>query len=223
MADATSVVKRRAVGAAEDRQRLGPGRPRGGRRQVEHEPAEALRRAQVDLEPLREARCPCSPSRCWCCRRPRWPGTYVWVYPLADGRLVQRQVGGRGAAPVPDSATVVGLFVALLVTVRLPVRVPDAVGVNVTLTVQEPPAAIDVPQLLVCAKSPVAATLETDAAAVPVLVTVTVWAALVVLSAWLGRSATTGWPTGSPTNRRRRRRGRPRSPRAGRPASRCSR
>ena len=31
-------------------------------------------------------------------------------------------------APVPDSATVVGLFVALLVMVSVPVRVPEAVG-----------------------------------------------------------------------------------------------
>jgi len=35
-------------------------------------------------------------------------------------------------APVPDSATVVGLFVALLVIVSEPVRVPDAVGRKVT-------------------------------------------------------------------------------------------
>ena len=53
-------------------------------------------------------------------------------------------------APVPVSATVAGLFDALLLIVRLPVRVPDAVGWNVTETVQFPPAAIDVPQVLVC-------------------------------------------------------------------------
>jgi hypothetical protein len=46
----------------------------------------------------------------------------------------------------------------------------------VTLTVQEAPAAIDEPQVLVCAKSPVTVTPETVAAAVPVLVTVTVCA-----------------------------------------------
>ena len=46
-------------------------------------------------------------------------------------------------APVPVSATVVGLFVALLVTVTEPVRVPEAVGRNATLTEQDAPAASD--------------------------------------------------------------------------------
>ena len=73
----------------------------------------------------------------------------------------------------------------MLAMVRLPVRVPDAVGVNLTLTVQEPPAAIDVPQVVVSEKSPVAEMTDRFAAAVPVLFTVTVWALLVVLSAWL--------------------------------------
>ena len=64
-------------------------------------------------------------------------------------------------------------------TVRLPVRAPAAVGLKVTLTVHEPLAAIDEPQLLVCAKSPLAA-IEDTAAAEPVgLDTVTVCAALV--------------------------------------------
>lgn len=62
-------------------------------------------------------------------------------------------------------------------------RVPDAVGLNVTSTVQEAPAAIDVPQVFVCEKSPVTVMPERDAAAVPVLVTVTVRAPLAVLSA----------------------------------------
>ena len=78
-------------------------------------------------------------------------------------------------------------MVALLVTVRLPVRVPEAVGRKLTLTVHEAPAAIDVPQVLVCEKSPEVETPETDAAAVPVLCTVTVCALLVVLSAWLAK------------------------------------
>jgi hypothetical protein len=52
--------------------------------------------------------------------------------------------------PVPDKATVVGLFVALLTTESEPVRTPLAVGWNVTLTVHEPPAATLV-QLFVCA------------------------------------------------------------------------
>ena len=44
--------------------------------------------------------------------------------------------------PVPLSATVVGLLLALLVTVSVPVRVPPAVGVKFTVTVQEPPTAM---------------------------------------------------------------------------------
>src|ERR1039458_4710787 len=80
--------------------------------------------------------------------------------------------------PLPLRETVVGLLLALLVTVRVPVRLPDAVGLNVTVTVQEPPTAMLV-QLLVWLKSPVTATLETVAAVVPGLVTVTVCAAAV--------------------------------------------
>ena len=41
-----------------------------------------------------------------------------------------------GAAPIPVSVTVCGLLGALSVIVRVPVRVPEAVGVNVTSTVQ---------------------------------------------------------------------------------------
>src|ERR1035438_156187 len=80
--------------------------------------------------------------------------------------------------PLPLRVTVVGLLLALLVTVRVPARVPDAVGLNVTVTVQEPLTATLV-QLLVWLKSPVTATLETVAEAVPELVTVTVCAAAV--------------------------------------------
>jgi hypothetical protein len=68
--------------------------------------------------------------------------------------------------PLPDKATVVGLLLALLVTVRVPDRLPDAVGRNVTVTVQDAPTAID-EQLFVCVKSPVAATDDTVADVVP--------------------------------------------------------
>jgi hypothetical protein len=78
--------------------------------------------------------------------------------------------------PVPDRLTVLVTPPAL--TVRAPVRLPVAVGANVTLTVQEPPAAIDEPQLLVWLKSPVAAMDETDAAEPVGLETVTVCALL---------------------------------------------
>jgi hypothetical protein len=69
--------------------------------------------------------------------------------------------------------------VALLDSVTFPVAAPAVVGVNVTLTVQEPFAAIDDPHVLVCAKSPVAAIDETDAAELVGLETVTVCALLV--------------------------------------------
>ncbi len=124
--------------------------------------------------------------------------------------------------PVPVSATVVGLFEALLAMVSVPVRVPATVGVNVTLTVQEALAAMDDPQVLVCEKSPVAVTPETDAAALPVLVTVTVCALLVVPGAWLAKVQRRR--AGGQGRRRAgcsRRWGRPRSPTAGRRSSRC--
>jgi hypothetical protein len=54
---------------------------------------------------------------------------------------------GPGAVPVPVRLTVLVTPPAL--TVRVPERVPVAVGANVTLTVHEPAAAIDEPQLLV--------------------------------------------------------------------------
>src|ERR1039457_1381007 len=80
--------------------------------------------------------------------------------------------------PLPLRVTAVGLLLALLVTIRVPVRVPGAVGWNVTVTAQEPPAAMLV-QLLVWLKSPVTATFETVAEVVPELVTVTACAAAV--------------------------------------------
>src|SRR5437867_6271041 len=51
--------------------------------------------------------------------------------------------------PVPVRLAVCGLFVALSVTVSVPLRVPVAAGVNVTLIVHVTPAATELPQLLV--------------------------------------------------------------------------
>ena len=53
--------------------------------------------------------------------------------------------------PVPERLVVWGLLLALSVTVKVPVRLPVAVGVKVTLMTQLAPAATEVPQLLVCA------------------------------------------------------------------------
>src|SRR5229473_7342641 len=95
-------------------------------------------------------------------------------------RLVEDEL-----TPVPVRLTVARPFVALLEIVREPVRVPAVVGVNVTLKVQLAPAARLVPQLFVCAKSPLTAIELIDAGAFPVLCTVTACAALVVPTFWL--------------------------------------
>ena len=87
-----------------------------------------------------------------------------------------------GATPVPVRATVWGLPVALSVTVMVPGWLPVAVGVKVTVMVQLAPAATDVPQVLVWAYGALAAMLVRLSAAVPVLVSVTVCAALVVFT-----------------------------------------
>jgi hypothetical protein len=86
------------------------------------------------------------------------------------------------AVPVPVKLTVCGEFDAVSVSEIVPVRVPATVGVNVTFTVQFAPAFSVVPQLFVCAKSPVDAT-EMEVFAPPELVTVIGWLALVVPTA----------------------------------------
>ena len=90
-----------------------------------------------------------------------------------------------GAVPVPLKLTVCGLPLALSVSVRLPERLPVAVGVNATLITQLPLAAtgevvLQVVPLAASAKSPVTAMIVKLKDAVPLLVTVTGLAALVV-------------------------------------------
>ena len=100
---------------------------------------------------------------------------------------------GAGAlVPLPLRATVCGLPLALSVMLTLALRVPVAVGVKVTLMVQEAPAANVLEllgQVLVWAKSPLLVPLRPILlmvrAALPLLVSVTAWAALVVLTCWL--------------------------------------
>jgi len=90
---------------------------------------------------------------------------------------------GAGVVPVPVKLTVCVLPVApllLSVTVNVPVLAPAAVGVKLTLMVQDPRAVTLLPQLLVWEKSPLMAMLATVSAALPVLLRVTVCAALVV-------------------------------------------
>ena len=58
--------------------------------------------------------------------------------------------------PVPDNDVLCGVLLASSETVRVPLCEAVAVGVNVTLIVQLPPATSDVPQVLDCAKLPAA-------------------------------------------------------------------
>lgn len=73
-----------------------------------------------------------------------------------------------------------GLPDALSVILRVPVRDPAAVGVNVTFMVQFAPAVTELPQLSVSLKSPLAAMLVMLKVALPEFVSVAGWAALVL-------------------------------------------
>ena len=83
---------------------------------------------------------------------------------------------------LPDTALL------LSVIVSVPERLPSCVGVNVTLIVQLPLAATELPQSLVCAKSPVVMILVMVNGASPVLLNVTVWTALVLPTSWFPKS-----------------------------------
>ena len=89
--------------------------------------------------------------------------------------------------PVPLSARDWGLLGALSLMVRLPERLAVAVGLKVTLITQLPPAAtgalvLQVVPLAATAKSPVAAMPVKVKGMLPVLVTVSVCGALVLLN-----------------------------------------
>ena len=92
-------------------------------------------------------------------------------------------------APVPVSVTLCGLTEELYKRVTEAVRVPVAVGWKITLIVQLAPAATLDPQLFVCAKSlgfiPASAMLERLKSALPALVRVMVWGALMAPMGWL--------------------------------------
>ena len=82
--------------------------------------------------------------------------------------------------PVPLSAMVWGLLGPLSEILILPVWVPPAIGLKVTLIVQLAPALTLLPQVLVWEKSPLAVMLEIVSGALPVLVSVTGCALLLV-------------------------------------------
>ena len=96
------------------------------------------------------------------------------------------------AAPVPDSAAVSGLPGALDATDSVPLAAPAEVGPNDTLTVHDPPAAIELPQVLAWLNGPVTLTEETEAATVPGFDTVTVEAGLVDPTATLPNDSADG-------------------------------
>jgi hypothetical protein len=118
---------------------------------------------------------------------------------LANDRLAgEAESDGPGAVPVPLRATAVAPDTSVLI-VSVPLRAPVAVGLNFTVTVQDPPAAMLVPQVLVCEKSPVIVTDDTAAGVEPLLETVTVCGALVVLVVCDPKSSAVGLaetPTG---------------------------
>ena len=91
---------------------------------------------------------------------------------MPKARLVAERLT-RAAVPVPERLAVCGLPLALSVMLTEAVRLPLAAGLNVTLIVQLAPAATELPQVLVCAKSlalvPVRARLVMLKAALPVL------------------------------------------------------
>src|SRR6202007_1156019 len=115
----------------------------------------------------------------------------VWLAKVSEGgeRLA---TGAEPAAPVPVRLADCGLPEALSATLRVPVRVPEAVGVKVTLMVQFAPAARELPQLSVSEKSPLAEILVIVKVAVPVLVSVTAFAALLVPTVWLAKVSEVG-------------------------------
>jgi hypothetical protein len=91
-----------------------------------------------------------------------------------------------GKEPVPLRFTVCEPVSAESVNVKTPVADPSAAGVKVTLTVQVPPAATLVPQVLAeIPKGPLTATLLRLRAVLSRFVRVTVLAALVSFTAML--------------------------------------
>lgn len=87
------------------------------------------------------------------------------------------------SCPVPVSATVCGLVTELSAIDNVPTTCPEAEGENVTLIVQFELAASDVPQLSVSAKAArLDLMLEIVSAVLPVFVSVTVCAALLVFT-----------------------------------------
>ena len=94
-------------------------------------------------------------------------------------------VSAAWTTPVPDRVTLCGPLRALSVKVSVPVCGPNAVGVKVTLTLHDWPAASAAPvqEFAEIAQFPLIATLLKVSRSVPLLVNVTVLAAPISLRA----------------------------------------
>ena len=117
-----------------------------------------------------------------------WAALVVLTVWLLKDKLVV-EMPAIGPVPVPVRLTVCGLPLALSTMLTEAVRLPVAAGVNVTLIVQLPFAATELPHVLVTAKSPGSVPAVPIVVIVkawfPVLVRVTDCAALVVPRFWL--------------------------------------
>jgi hypothetical protein len=96
----------------------------------------------------------------------------VFMLWLPNTRLLGENVT-PGDAPIPLRETVCGLPAASSVTESVPVALPAALGVKVTLIVQEPVGASVEPQLFVWAKPALAEIPAIVSVAVPLLVSMT--------------------------------------------------
>jgi hypothetical protein len=132
-----------------------------------------------------------------------WRLKIVWVLPIFTGLPELGEVMVKAEPPIPVSATVCGLPVALSLKLNVPVRVPLAVGLKYTYTLQLCDTARVFaravqelePWELVTEKSrlePIEIP-EILNVSVPVLVMVTVWGALTVPTLWLTKERLLGW------------------------------
>jgi hypothetical protein len=94
-------------------------------------------------------------------------------------------VTAKPVEPMPVRETVCGLSFALSVRINVPVRVPLAVGVKLTVTVQLAVGESDMAQLFVSEKSPLVWRWLICSPKGPGLVKATVCAVLVVPTSWL--------------------------------------